>query len=247
MGLIYKVVNDINDKVYIGKTSRSLEERWNQHINCHLNDNSYFHNSIKKYGVEHFYPIVIEDNIEDSLLNDREQYWIKYYNSYKNGYNSTLGGDGGTRFFPLEVIEIYYKNNENKEKTIEEIQCCPQVLNQILIKNGVDTKRQRLAYSHREIANKYLELLNINSVAEYFQIDRCTVIQALKDCNINTGHKKAIAQLDKETDQIINTFESQCQAAKILFNDVNKAKNISLACRGKIKSAYGFKWKFIEM
>lgn len=68
---------------------------------------------------------MIEDNIEDSLLNDREQYWIKYYNSYKNGYNSTLGGDGGTRFFPLEVIEIYYKSNENKEKTIEEIQCCP--------------------------------------------------------------------------------------------------------------------------
>lgn len=48
---------------------------------------------MNKYGVSHFYPEAIEE-CDDSSLDSREVFWIQYYDSYKNGYNATIGGDG---------------------------------------------------------------------------------------------------------------------------------------------------------
>ena len=49
-GIIYKITNKVNNKSYIGQTRYSLEFRWRQHQ--HKKDNTYFHNAIKKYGIE---------------------------------------------------------------------------------------------------------------------------------------------------------------------------------------------------
>ena len=53
-GKIYKYTNLINNKIYIGQTIQPLEERHKKHIS-QLNDNTYFHRAIKKYGIENFY------------------------------------------------------------------------------------------------------------------------------------------------------------------------------------------------
>jgi len=55
-----------------------------------------FYRAIRKYGENNFYIELLETTTIDNL-NEREKYWISYYNSYKNGYNSTLGGDGVIR------------------------------------------------------------------------------------------------------------------------------------------------------
>lgn len=106
MGLIYKVSNDINNKIYIGKTTRTLKIRWKDHLQDYLNTDNKFYFAMRKYGVEHFTPTVIEDNIDNSILNEREIYWIKYYNSYQNGYNSTIGGEGDTKYNPKLILEL---------------------------------------------------------------------------------------------------------------------------------------------
>ena len=93
MGLIYKIINDINDKIYIGKTCTTLDHRWNQHLYSYQVEDWNLYKAMRKYGIEHFTIIKIEQ-IDNNLLNEREIYWIKYYNSYKNGYNMTEGGDG---------------------------------------------------------------------------------------------------------------------------------------------------------
>ena len=46
---------------------------------------------MRKYGIENFTFSVIEECSQEQL-NEREIYWIEYYDTYKNGYNSTLGG-----------------------------------------------------------------------------------------------------------------------------------------------------------
>lgn len=51
-------------------------------------------NAIKKYGSENFHAEEIEE-CDNSLLNEREKYWINFYNSYSDGYNMTKGGEGG--------------------------------------------------------------------------------------------------------------------------------------------------------
>lgn len=98
MGLIYCISNDINEKKYIGLTTQTLEKRWKEHCrsakNIKMIEKRPLYDAMNKYGIEHFSIIIIEDNIDNNILPQREQYWIKYYNSYYNGYNATIGGDG---------------------------------------------------------------------------------------------------------------------------------------------------------
>lgn len=85
---IYKITNNINGKNYIGQ-SKNPKKRFQQHI--YDNKNSTIHNAIKKYGIENFTFSVIEGPIDN--YNERERYWIQYYDSYYNGYNNTEGGE----------------------------------------------------------------------------------------------------------------------------------------------------------
>lgn len=48
---------------------------------------------MRKYGIENFSIEELEKCSAD-VVNDREIYWINYYDTYHNGYNATLGGDG---------------------------------------------------------------------------------------------------------------------------------------------------------
>ena len=88
---IYKVTNKINGKVYIGQ-SVDIGKRWHQHMTA--KDDIYFHKAIQKYGVENFEWEVIEQ-CKKKDLDEREIYWIEYYDSFNKGYNCTKGGDGG--------------------------------------------------------------------------------------------------------------------------------------------------------
>ena len=94
MAYIYQIKNDINEKIYIGKTEFSIEKRFKEH--CHdafieRNEKRPLYAAMRKYGIEHFHISLIEetDNPEE-----REKYWIEYYQSFKYGYNATMGGDG---------------------------------------------------------------------------------------------------------------------------------------------------------
>jgi len=105
-GLIYKVTNLVNNKVYIGLTTRCLTDRMHDHYydsnhNSHLS----FHKAIRKYNWESFCWEVLEDNISIDLLNTKEQEYIKLYESFnpEKGYNCTTGGDSAV--FRPEVIE----------------------------------------------------------------------------------------------------------------------------------------------
>lgn len=95
--IIYKATNQTNNKVYIGQTINTLEYRLNQHLRetkCNKRKNSYFHNAIEKYGIENFVFEQIDEAHTIDELNEKEIYWIKYYNSTnkKFGYNLDSGG-----------------------------------------------------------------------------------------------------------------------------------------------------------
>lgn len=96
---IYKITNKTNGKCYIGK-SLNIEERWQYHIahrNVAREYNKPLYCAFRKYGIENFsFEIVEEINNYEEIANEREKYWIEYFNSYgSTGYNATKGGDGG--------------------------------------------------------------------------------------------------------------------------------------------------------
>lgn len=98
---IYKYQNKLNGKVYIGQ-SIDIERRQYNHKSSAYNEkandyNSQFHQAIRKYGLENFdFEIIAELTPEEytrQALNQLEIFFIKYYDSFKNGYNATEGGD----------------------------------------------------------------------------------------------------------------------------------------------------------
>jgi group I intron endonuclease len=94
--IIYKATNKITNKVYVGQTTHTLDKRIKNHIKeSKINSNRPFMLSINKYGVDNFIFETIDSANNLDELNDKEIYWIDFYNSVSpNGYNITGGGQG---------------------------------------------------------------------------------------------------------------------------------------------------------
>ena len=88
---IYKITNIQNNKVYIGQTIRPIEDRFHRHINDALNNvlNTHFARAIRKYGKDSFVIEEIDTASSQEELTLKEQYWIRYYDAVRNGYNET--------------------------------------------------------------------------------------------------------------------------------------------------------------
>lgn len=88
---IYKITNTLNNKVYIGQTIHSVEERWKRHQNDALSGrlNTHFAQALRKYPIENFIVETIDTATSQEELTEKEYYWINYYNSLIDGYNST--------------------------------------------------------------------------------------------------------------------------------------------------------------
>lgn len=148
MGYIYKIINDINNKVYIGLTNKSNPiDRWTRHLQDY---NKYLerplYRAMNKYGVEHFHFEVIEETDKPA---EREQYWISKLRTYIgfsdcNGYNATLGGDGvfintfenGEKEFIIELYQEGLSCNEIAKQTNHST----ETISNLLKENGIEVK-----------------------------------------------------------------------------------------------------------
>ena len=119
MGVIYKITNKLDGKIYIGKTARTLEERMKEH---RWSNELYIDRAIRKYGINAFEVSVVEECADSNELNEREIFWIAFYNCKNpNGYNMTDGGDGGAGHVVSEEakkkISEFHKGRKKSEKT----------------------------------------------------------------------------------------------------------------------------------
>lgn len=204
-GLIYLCQCIKTSKYYVGQTTQDLESRKKAHFCSSYNENRNdynvkFHKAIRKYGCDNFtWKVLVEikansaDDLAESL-NDLEWYYIKKYNSYLNGYNSTRGGDGNA-VKPARTIIVYnivgeklytfYNDKEASEYLHIHIQTVKSALNKQLnfVKKNSDRyvfKFDGDTYTEEEILYN-LSLLQNERIYVYNQfgdlIDEC----------INTG------------------------------------------------------------
>ena len=161
-GFIYKITNKVNGKSYIGQTIQNVKERFYQHCATKCSkavSNMAIHRAIKKYGKSNFTVEVIEE-IDSANLNDRERYWIKYYNSYNNGYNSTKGGQDGCKpFKDLDVESIIKEYNTGKSlRTLGTIfKVDKQTIKDLLIRHNVELRTTRTYKLSQKDRDKVLE------------------------------------------------------------------------------------------
>lgn len=116
---IYKITNKINNKIYIGQVyNKSIYDRFKRHIKeASNNSKSYIDRAINKYGDKNFICELIDTAKSLQDLNQKEKYWISYYNSTDRniGYNLTPGGDGGNTYLCKTEDEM----NQIKQKISE--------------------------------------------------------------------------------------------------------------------------------
>ena len=218
MGYIYKISNDINDKVYIGKTTFNIEKRWNEHCNDSTKvrcKNKPLYRAFNKYGITHFRVEAIEE-CDDEKLNERESYWIEYYDSYYYGYNATLGGDGTIRIDRNIVYQLWEEGLRPKE------------IAQKINKDGDVNRISDILYNkygketvHQEVMKRYNNV-HFVSVACFDKINE---------------------ELVHTFDNLKNAAEWLKDNGYAKSDISTISSNVGKASKGTKPSAYGFKWK----
>ena len=274
MGYIYKITNTINNKLYIGKTINTIASRWGEHQKnfTSLRDDMVIHKAMYKYGKEAFIIEEIEQ-CDNSIINEREQYWIAYYDTYNNGYNSTIGGDGAPKIDREQVVSCWH-NGMTITEICETIGTTRHTVSGILAANGVET----LATKTRALG-KRVEQYTLDGifVKEYDSIsDAARSVANATPSNINSccarRHTSAYNYLWKYKDDptpIQDFVEKQKTTGKGMqkqveqydldnnyiqtFNSCREAARsigapyhvgINSCCLGKQKTAYGYKWRY---
>ena len=149
---IYKITNNLNNKCYIGQ-SVHIERRFSEH--CFPSKKSQISLAIQKYGKENFsFEIIEECSVEK--LNEREQFWIKYYNSLSpNGYNiteDTSSTHTNYRFFDKIIIDNIIIDLKDSNLSLKEISDKYQIniSNISRINAGITHRREDLTYPIRK-------------------------------------------------------------------------------------------------
>lgn len=141
MAYIYKITNDINNKIYIGKTENSIEKRFKEHCSDAFRDRNEkrpLYTAMRKYGVEYFHIELIE---ETDSPEEREIYWIGYYDGYTKGYNATKGGDGKL-LYNHNLIISKLKEGKYAKEIAKEIGCCIDIVYQVAKNNNIELKNK---------------------------------------------------------------------------------------------------------
>ena len=102
---IYKITNQITGEVYIGQSIR-IKQRWREHCINSVNGTTQLYQAMRNYGLKNFSFDVIEE-CDKEKLNEREIYWISYYDSFNKGYNMTPGGSEPSKVNPQEIYDLW--------------------------------------------------------------------------------------------------------------------------------------------
>lgn len=115
--IIYRSINKLNGKSYVGKTEKTLETRKEWHLSSVKQKSKFaFHRAIAKYGAESFEWVVLDTATSLEDLNNKERYFIKLFESFgPNGYNMTLGGEGQSGWVPSqETRKVWSEQRRGK-------------------------------------------------------------------------------------------------------------------------------------
>lgn len=262
MGVIYKITNLINNKIYIGQTIVPEPIRWQQHIfwayNNPNNDCPALCNAIKKYGKKNFKREILE-RVKNEELNDKEIYYIDLYNSTNKeiGYNISSGGSGHQKFSDEEIIEAYKELKSvpvvanllgasrscilKRVKSLE-LYCQPRTVLQYTFNGDLIGIYENYAQAKKETG---LDLPKLIPSHHYgcgyiwiYKKDEQNINKIIEDVKNNKTITKILCQYDLEGNFVKN-WKSAGEASKQLKIDVSSIKAAAL---GNQITAGGYIW-----
>lgn len=253
MGVIYKITNNINNKVYIGQTMRKPADRWQAHKHrAELPDfKTHLYNAMRKYGVENFSFSIIEECL-DEKLDERERFWIEYYDSFNKGYNETLGGQDAKRKYSYEDICYRLLLGDSKEEIAKAFNCDEKTV----YNASIAVLKKSPSQISQEILDAQVKFLYVD---EGYNIKQITGL-------LGCGHYKIKRSLDRQKIKIKSMSESKkTPLTRSIYQKVgNKTikvykgipeasfetgipyKSIFECLSGRAKTAYGYRWDYHE-
>ena len=176
--IIYKTINLISGKIYIGQDSNNNPD--------YIGSGNLIKLAIKKYGKENFKKTIIEECFSKEQLNEREKFWIEKLNSRDKtiGYNISSGGDGGDTISQhpnkKEIIKRISSKNIGKKRSSE---FCDRLRDiHIGIKRSAETIR-KTKENHADFSGKNNPSWGLKRNKE--------TIQKLKDAWVKRKQKKS--------------------------------------------------------
>lgn len=287
IGIIYKATNLVNGKIYIGKTSRKLEVRIKEHV-YRANKGvgkSAFAQALVKYGENNFNWCVIDEAYSLDELNDKEVFWIEFYNSYRannfqKGYNLTVGGEGviGYKYTndDREKIRLSRIGKNHSDETRVKIRLsniglqsgnkhpmfgkkfsperCEKISKKLMNHNVSEETRRKLSKAHagKKLSSEHVEKMRKNFTGEGNGMFGKTHSDESKDkiSKANKGRLSgsknpsavSLVKLTKDN-ELVEKFNVAIDGAKSVNGDLSA---IIKCCKGKRKTAYGFRWAYEE-
>lgn len=180
---IYLITNKLNGMQYVGK-SINLKKRLSDHLTY---KNQLIDSQIAKYGADNFSFDIIEYTSEE-LLNEREIYWIQYYDTYNTGYNETQGGDGGgEHLYDYEAMVKEWMTGKSSIEIAKIYQCDRATVRRALRAFNISTAEAQRSYSARQviaysmITKEPLRIFNsINEANKFFQTGKTLPAQGIR-------------------------------------------------------------------
>lgn len=219
---IYKITNKINNKIYIGQVyNKTVQDRFNRHIKEANSKNPILvDRAIYKYGKDNFIVKQIDEATSLKELNQKEKYWIKFYNSTdKNiGYNLTAGGDGGNTYLyktPEEMDEIKHKlsiSNSGKNNGMsKQIKALNVNTNEII---HFETLNEALKYFNHKQKGTFIKYCENKAIClwkgewtfAYENNDFITDLPKYYDRSLNKGNKVKLIDLDSNEEKTFNSL-----------------------------------------
>lgn len=173
---IYKIVNTINDKIYVG-SSIELDVRLNNHkymLNSNSHYNTYLQNSVNKYGMDNFNFVIIEECDEKDLIS-RENHYISLYqsNDLTFGYN-------------LATVNEFRRNNYNDEVKVKNSKLGLQNNGNYIKFKGINLKtNDEIVFDNLVEAANYL--INNGFTKAKNNVIRQRISECLRQVKIYTG------------------------------------------------------------
>lgn len=193
---IYKVTNKINNHIYIGKTVNSIEDRWSDHVYSALSSDKDsgcpLHLAIKKYSKENFLVELIEQ-CNDSEASTREKYWIVFFDSYYNGYNATLGGDG-CPLYDREYIKQLWEQGLSNQEICKILGCDKSTVRRTLYSFGYSkeellqrrTQKAQIHIDLNQLKNLWEEELTVTEISKIIHDTDKKISQSLEQLGIDS-------------------------------------------------------------
>lgn len=225
---VYIIVNNINNKFYLG-CSNNIRKRKNLHwhkLRKNSHRNTYLQRAVNKYGIDNFSFVVIQETTKN-LIYGVEHYWA-----------NLLDIPDRTKCYNINSFNPFSKvgcSKESIEKRVATFHKNAKKRGYYWTKEQIESGRKnRTGHRHTKEAIEKIRKSSIGRKQSQKSIEKT------RQANIIS-----VVQIDPKTNNKLNVFNSIGEANLYLKKNKNSGK-IGQVCKGKRKTAYGFKWIYNE-